>query len=124
HQERIFEPFFTTKEVGKGTGLGLPTVHAIIREHGGFVTIQSSPGNGSVFSVFIPAIPGLAPSMADPRGNASTRGNGQTILVIDDEAALREITRHTLETNGYHVLTAANGAEGVALYAQNRDNVA
>ncbi len=124
HQERIFEPFFTTKEVGKGTGLGLATAHAIIREHGGFMSIRSSPGTGSSFSVFLPATPGLSPSFASPQGGSSTRGNGQTILVIDDEPALREITRHTLETNGYHVLTAADGAEGVALYAQNRDNIA
>jgi PAS domain S-box-containing protein len=123
HLDRIFEPFFTTKEVGKGTGLGLSTVHAIVREHQGFVTVQSSPGRGSLFRVHLPAQPELAPADRLPLPGPSPRGDGQTILVIDDETALRDLVRHNLEHHGYRVLLAGDGAEGVALYAQHRDHI-
>ncbi|MBC8011284.1 MAG: PAS domain S-box protein [Burkholderiales bacterium] len=126
HLDHIFEPFFTTKEIGKGTGLGLPTVHAIIREHGGFITVRSELGAGSAFRVHLPARPDLAiatpiaPSPASP----ARPGAGELILVIDDEAALRDLTRHTLESRGYSVIDAGDGAEGVALFAQHRDRIA
>jgi PAS domain S-box-containing protein len=124
HLDRIFEPFFTTKEVGKGTGLGLSTVHAIVREHHGFITVDSQPGRGSVFRVHLPAenLGAHAPSPATPR--STSRGDGQTILVIDDEPAIRELSRNLLESHGDTVITACDGAEGVALFAQNRDRVA
>ncbi len=127
HLERIFEPFFTTKEVGKGTGLGLPTVHAIVREHGGFITVQSDARTGSVFKVHLPAQPGIEipvpPEFA--RFSPSARpGDGETILIIDDEPALRDLTRYTLESRGFTVLTAVDGAEGVAVFAQNREKIA
>lgn len=124
HLDRIFEPFFTTKEVGKGTGLGLSTVHAIVREHRGFITVESTPDRGSVFRVHFPAQPELAPPDCPPASGPALRGEGQTILVIDDELALRDLSRHTLERHGYRVLTAGDGAEGVALYAQHRDRIA
>ena len=124
HLDRIFEPFFSTKEVGKGTGLGLATVHAIVREHGGFISVQSQPGAGSTFRVHLPALPGLDLPVSPATSPSANRGNGQTLLVIDDEPAVRDLTRHTLERHGYQVLTATDGAEGVALFAQNRDHVA
>jgi CheY-like chemotaxis protein len=124
HLDRIFEPFFSTKEVGKGTGLGLSTVHAIVREHGGFISVHSKPGAGSTFQVHLPAVPGLDTPVSKTDSATDKRGDGQTILVIEDEAALRDLTRHTLERHGYVVLTASDGAEGVALFAQNRDQVA
>jgi PAS domain S-box-containing protein len=124
HIDRIFEPFFTTKDVGKGTGLGLSTVHAIIREHGGFITVQSSPGHGATFRVHLPAQPELEPLAQSPAAAPGPRGDGQTILVIDDEPSIRDLTRHTLEAHGYRILLAGDGAEGVALFAQNRERIA
>jgi hypothetical protein len=123
HLDRIFEPFFTTKEVGKGTGLGLSTVHAIVREHCGFITVQSAPARGSVFRVHLPAQPELAAPEHLLAAGSARRGEGQTILVIDDEPPLRDLTRHLLENHGYRVLLAGDGAEGVALYAQYLDRV-
>lgn len=120
HIDHIFEPFFTTKEVGKGTGLGLSTVHAIVREHGGFITVQSSPG-GTTFRIHLPATPDLeALALDDPEPPPAVRGDGHTILVIDDEPDIRSIVRQILECHGYEVILAADGAEGVALYAQNQ----
>jgi nitrogen-specific signal transduction histidine kinase/ActR/RegA family two-component response regulator len=123
HLDRIFEPFFTTKEVGKGTGLGLSTVHAIVREHHGFITVDSQPGRGSIFRVHLPA-ENLGAHAPSPATRSTSRGDGQTILVIDDEPAIRELSRNLLESHGYTVITACDGAEGVALFAQNRDRVA
>jgi PAS domain S-box-containing protein len=120
HIDHIFEPFFTTKEVGKGTGLGLSTVHAIVREHGGFITVHSS-SDGTTFHIHLPASPHLeALVLDDPAPPPPARGDGHTILVIDDEPDLRAIVRQVLECHGYEVILAADGAEGVALYAQNQ----
>ena len=123
HLDRIFEPFFTTKDVGEGTGLGLSTVQTLVREHAGFITVQSSPDQGSAFRVHLPAQPELAPADQRPSTGPGPRGDGQTLLVIDDEAAIRDLTRRTLEAHGYGVLLACDGAEGVALFAQHRDRV-
>jgi PAS domain S-box-containing protein len=115
--ERIFEPFFTTKELGKGTGLGLSTTIAIIKSHGGFVRAYSEVGMGTRFHVYLPAHtkPGVIGSEAsEPE---LPRGNGELVLVIDDEAAVRQITRQTLETFGYRVLLASDGVEATSLYA-------
>ncbi|MFN7948090.1 MAG: PAS domain S-box protein [Blastocatellia bacterium] len=123
HLDRIFDPFFTTKEVGKGTGLGLSTVLGIIKGHGGFINVYSEPGKGTQFRIYLPAleIPQLAPSES---GNpALPAGRGETILVVDDELAIREITSSTLEAFNYRVLTANDGAEAIALYAQHRNEI-
>ena len=123
--DRIFEPFFTTKEVGKGTGLGLSTAHAIVKSHHGYITVYSEPGKGTTFKVYIPADPSLRPSeAARPSLPTLPRGHGETILVIDDETAILSITQQTLEAFGYRVLTAHDGAEAVAIYAQHRDSIA
>ncbi len=123
-RDRIFEPFFTTKEVGKGTGLGLSTVHAIIKSHGGFVTVASKVGQGSAFKVFLPADPTLPPTSRGASPLEMLRGHGELVLVVDDEASIRGITRQTLEAFGYQVLTASDGAEAVAVFAQHKDKVA
>jgi len=121
--ERIFEPFFTTKEVGKGTGLGLSTSMAIIKSHGGFVRVESEPGKGTVFRVYVPAgVPGTHEQMHQADA-AVEQGNGELVLVVDDEAAVRQITRQTLEAFGYHVLLAADGAEASALFATRKDEI-
>ncbi|MCC5839541.1 MAG: PAS domain S-box protein [Opitutales bacterium] len=123
HLEQIFDPFFTTKEIGKGTGLGLSTSQAIVRSHGGFFRVESTPGQGTTFSVYFPTVTQAKPAVQDNEAIALPIGNQQQILVIDDEAAIREITKDTLETYGYRVLLAANGAEGVSLYQTHRTEI-
>ncbi len=122
---RIFDPFFTTKESGKGTGLGLSTTLGIVRSHGGFLHVQSEPGQGSTFGVYLPALQEVAP-VAAPAAPVRDlpRGNGELVLVVDDEANVVEITRDTLQAFGYRVLTAADGAQAVALYAAHRQETA
>jgi PAS domain S-box-containing protein len=122
--DRIFEPFFTTKAPGKGTGLGLSTSLAIVRSHEGFIEVESTPGKGSRFRVCLPAQAGEA-SDADRVGAvALPRGRGELVLVVDDEASARQLTRQTLETFGYRVLEAASGADAVSMYALQPDRIA
>ena len=122
-REKIFEPFFTTKEIGTGTGLGLSTTHAIVKSHGGFIGLESEVGKGSTFRIYIPAT-GTAANGAGASEIADLpTGNGELILIIDDEAAIREIARETLQAYGYKAMTASNGSEGVALYVDNRQKI-
>jgi len=122
--DKIFEPFFTTKDVNKGTGLGLSTVLAIVKSHGGFINVVSEPGKGTAFKVYVPAAE-CAPSAGEESKPAQLpRGNGETILVVDDEASIRATTGSTLEAYGYTVLTAADGAEAVAQYAVHKAEIA
>ena len=121
--ERIFEPFYTTKEVGKGTGLGLASVINIARNHGGMVEVSSKPGLGTSMSFYVPADPDAITDAEGGSLEALARGDGETVLVIDDEATLRDVTTETLELHGYRSLTASDGAEGVAVYAQHRDEI-
>ncbi len=117
--EKIFEPFFTTKEIGKGTGLGLSTTLAIVRSHGGFVTVESIPGRGTRFRIHLPAERGTSETGNGAPHGEFPRGHEELILVIDDEASVRSITSQTLVAFGYRVVTAVDGAEGVAKYAQH-----
>jgi CheY-like chemotaxis protein len=123
-RERIFEPFFSTKKPGKGTGLGLSTARTIVRNHDGVISLESEMGRGTTFRVFLPA----SLETATARGTAAPlpppRGSGETILVVDDEASILSITRHALEMYGYQALTASNGAEALALFAQKRGAIA
>jgi PAS domain S-box-containing protein len=122
--EKIFDPFFTTKEIGKGTGLGLPTSLAIIKNHGGFMRVQSEPGNGTTFQVYIPT-PSEAPLFAAAEIAAELPvGNGELILIVDDEAAISQITQQTLETFGYRAVLASDGAEAVSIFARQGAEIA
>jgi two-component system cell cycle sensor histidine kinase/response regulator CckA len=122
-RNKIFEPFFTTKEPGKGTGLGLSTVAAIVRNHNGYINLSSEVGKGTSFKIYFPALPNQENQLHSNRAAMLPTGAGELILIADDEAAVRQITRVTLETHGYRVVEAQDGAEGVALYAQHRDEI-
>ncbi|BAY74067.1 multi-sensor hybrid histidine kinase [Nostoc linckia NIES-25] len=119
--ERIFEPFFTTKDVGQGTGLGLSTVLGIIKSHGGFVNVYSELGNGTSFKVYLPAVEGMETLTVED--SIPQTGHGELILVVDDEVAIQEITKSSLETHNYKTIIAGDGIEAIALYAKNMDKI-
>jgi two-component system, cell cycle sensor histidine kinase and response regulator CckA len=123
-QSRIFEPFFTTKEMTKGTGLGLSTALSIVKSHGGFINVYSELHRGSQFAIYLPAIETVE-AIEDHALKADLPlGKGELVLVIDDEESIREITRGTLETFGYNVLTANDGTEALAIYADKKNEIA
>lgn len=117
--DRIFEPFFTTKEIGRGTGLGLSTVIGIVKSHGGFIEVISD--RGTQFEVFLPASEAAESNTEETEEDL--RGNSELVLVVDDETAMLEVTKATLETYNYRVVTANNGMEAIAAYAQNKDAI-
>jgi PAS domain S-box-containing protein len=121
--DRIFDPFFTTKEVGKGTGLGLATVLGIVRGHEGFVRVDSRQGQGTIFALYFPALLEAQATPTMSREATPPKGHGELILVVDDEPSVREGLRRTLQTHGYAVVTAAQGAEGLAVFFQHRASV-
>ncbi|MBF2063961.1 MAG: response regulator [Calothrix sp. C42_A2020_038] len=119
--DRIFEPFFTTKELGKGTGLGLSTVLGIVKSHGGFINVSSDVNRGSKFQVYLPAQ--QIPEIPEENDTELPKGNGELILVIDDEDSIRDVTKTSLETYNYKAITASDGIEAIALYAEHRDQI-
>ncbi|MFH1496215.1 MAG: response regulator [Verrucomicrobiota bacterium] len=123
--EHIFEPFFTTKETGKGTGLGLSTVQAIMRSHGGFVNVRSEPGKGTMFKVHFPVCRGGGGEAAPAETSDEVPfGHGELILLVDDEVSIRNVTRQTLQSFGYQVLVAEDGAGAIGIYAQRAKDIA
>jgi len=122
-KERIFEPFFTTKEVNKGTGLGLSTAIGIIKSHGGFMNLHSEVGNGTQFKVYLPVVKETEIQQLSLSDLKPLRGNGELILVVDDELSIREITRLSLETHNYKTLIATDGIEAIALYADHKNEI-
>ena len=111
-RDRVFEPFFTTKEQGKGTGLGMSTAYGIVKQSGGYIWVYSEPGQGTTFKVYLPRRDAAA--AVTPREQPSTRlRGGETVLLVEDEDGVREVSRRILEVSGYRVLTAASGPEGM-----------
>jgi PAS domain S-box-containing protein len=123
--DKVFEPFFTTKEVNKGTGLGLSTVLAIVKSHHGTVNVYSEPDKGTTFRVYLPAMETSSDGGEElPEQAGLPRGNGETVLLIDDEDSILTITGQTLGTFGYRILTARDGAAAVAIYAERKHEIA
>jgi two-component system, cell cycle sensor histidine kinase and response regulator CckA len=118
---RVFDPFFTTKEVGKGTGLGLSAVMGIVKSHDGFLDVESEVGRGSRFRVYLPAC--TAANQPPTREVELPNGQGELILVVDDEVAIGELIKTTLETYNYQVLTARDGAEAIAIYREHQEAI-
>ena len=119
--DRIFDPFFTTKEVGKGTGLGLSTVLGIVKNHGGFVNVESEVGRGTQFKVYLPAVSSeIAPPLATPK---ILTGQRELILIVDDEPWIQEVARTILEDHNYQTLAVSSGAEAIDLYARHQQEI-
>lgn len=119
----LFEPFFTTKDVGKGSGLGLATVHGMVNQHQGWVEVESKIGKGATFDVYLPVTgqtPEKAPAPAEP---VEVRGGKETVLVAEDEEVLRELVREILQGQGYHVLEAPNGLEALDLWEKSGSKI-
>ena len=123
HLNKIFEPFFTTKEVGKGTGLGLATVYGIVKQHKGYIKVESQLGSGTTFQVFLPWIkPAPATTSAPAEAQIAANGKG-TILFVEDEPNIRQMAKMFLESHGYHILEAASGAEALEIWRQHQDEI-
>jgi PAS domain S-box-containing protein len=122
--EHIFEPFFSTKKPGNGTGFGLAIVHTIVKGHGGFLTVDSDVGRGTSFKIYLPADAALRTfGSLPPYHSEVPRGHGELILIVDDEFAIRDMTRRTLESYGFRVVVANNGAEAVKLYSEKSGEI-
>jgi CheY-like chemotaxis protein/two-component sensor histidine kinase len=125
-QARLFEPFFTTKEVGQGTGLGLAVVYGIVKQHHGVIRVQSQPGQGATFSLYLPAVehwPGSVEEQASREEEART-GDGETILLVEDDPGIQVVMTMTLQDAGYTVIVAGDGEEGVSLFEAHGTSIA
>ncbi len=120
--DRVFEPFFTTKPKGEGTGLGLATVYGIITQAGGHVLIYSEPGLGTTLTALLPVTGQNAPAATPPPAKPQ-RGHGETVLVVEDEPAMREVTRRILARNGYHVVAVASGHDALTALTRHLEHI-
>jgi CheY-like chemotaxis protein len=120
---RIFDPFFTTKEPGKGTGLGLSTVHGIVRQSGGHVEVYSEPGHGTTFKIYFASLAEDATTQCVPSVALEVPRGTETILLAEDEEAIRQLARVALQSCGYHVLEAANGEQALKVIAASAEPV-
>jgi two-component system, cell cycle sensor histidine kinase and response regulator CckA len=121
HIDRIFDPFFTTKKMGEGTGLGLSTVMGIVKSHGGFMTVRSKVGKGTQFQIFLPAV--QAAETSPEATQEPSQGQGELILVVDDEANIRDTLKLILENQNYKVLLAMDGIEAIATHAKHQNGI-
>jgi PAS domain S-box-containing protein len=122
-QKRVFEPFFTTKEVGKGTGLGLSTVYGIVKQSGGSIWVYSELGKGSTFKVYLPIVKEVFESSEPKQQAAELLGGRETVLLVEDEEMVRNLSREILEMNGYRVLTAADGEQACGVCDEFEDEI-
>lgn len=122
-QRKIFDPFFTTKETGKGTGLGLYIVHSVINNHGGYINLYSEPGKGTRFNIYLPITDAREDRASEESNGIEYLRGDSTILVIDDSADIRDLTRDMLEPLGYKVLSAESGNDGITIFRQMRDSI-
>jgi PAS domain S-box-containing protein len=124
NMRRIFEPFFTTKEVGKGTGLGLATVYGVAKQHQGWVEVESEPGRGASFRVYVPYSGVVSETGEEKPAEPAVRGGTETILVVEDEGSVRELVCNLLQGQGYNVLEAASGVKALEVWEANKDRIA
>lgn len=122
-QDKVFEPFFTTKEVGKGTGIGLTTVFSIVRNHGGFLHLYSEVNVGTSFSIYLPAEISQEHSLEEPPKEELAVANNETVLLVEDEELIRSIAEDILQSSGYRVITAVNGAEAAQIYREQSSEI-
>jgi CheY-like chemotaxis protein len=125
-RERLFEPFFTTKESGKGTGLGMAVVYGIVKQLGGYITVDSEPGRGTTFTMFFPASEGAPAALEEGRAAAARVGaDGQRtrVLLVEDEEHVRTLTKRILERAGYDVMAAATGEEALEIFETTADPI-
>ena len=113
-RRRVFEPFFTTKPVGKGSGLGLATVYGIVKQSGGYIDVESQPGHGSTFTIYLPRVPAPTQPIAEPPAPPPRPGR-ETVLLVEDESGVRALARRVLKEFGYRVLEATNGVEALTV---------
>ena len=119
----LFEPFFTTKAEGKGTGLGLSTVHGIVAQHGGWIDVISAPGRGSCFGIYLPRVSDEVQVVPLPQKETPWPHGRETVLVVDDRAAIRDLVRETLEPCGYKILEASDGQEGLEVFERQANQI-
>jgi signal transduction histidine kinase/CheY-like chemotaxis protein len=121
--QRIFEPFFTTKDIGKGTGLGLATVYGIVKQHLGWIEVESEVGVGTTFKIFLPVVQGNVTGTPASSKSEIVNGGRETILVVEDETSLLELVRNILQRYQYRVLTATSGAEALRVWDENKGGI-
>ncbi len=120
---RVFEPFFTTKDKSKGTGLGLSTVYGIVKQSGGYIFVESEPGTGTEFSIYLPWLEHRAEAKKKVKPATSQSHGEETVLLVEDEESVRELVRETLESKGYRLLLAGNGLEGIERASAFEENI-
>jgi PAS domain S-box-containing protein len=122
-RNKIFEPFFTTREIGEGTGLGLAISYGIVKRHEGLINVYSEPGQGTIFKIYLP----LSEEVASPTGEREeavpVKGGNETILVVEDDTALRDLTRMVLESFGYTVISAEDGEDATTKFMENKERI-
>ena len=122
-KKRIFDPFFTTKDVGKGTGLGLSIVYGIVKQHKGFINVYSEPGRGTTFSIYLPLAKGELLAKAEQTMMQYPAGGSETILMAEDDAVVRELSKTVLTEFGYQVIEAVNGEDALQKFLEHRDSI-
>jgi CheY-like chemotaxis protein len=119
----VFEPFFTTKEVGRGTGLGLATVYGIVKQSGGYIRVQSEENVGTGFEILLPYVEATPEVVTEPQARSSMTARGETVLVAEDERAVRALASRILRKRGYHVLEATDGVEALEIARQHEGRI-